>query len=293
MNWLRNLRGKVKLGEPLKRHTTFKIGAAAKYFVEPKDIPDLKLLLNLSKRHKIPLRVLGAGSNILASDRGIKAIILRLNSPAFKKTTWQDNSVEAGSGIRLGQLARLAGARGLSGLEFLAGIPGTLGGALMMNAGAWGKNIADLVAYVRVMDYNGQSQTLKDKDIKFRYRATNLGRFIILGAGLRLRKFEQDQISAELKEYLRRRRESQDLSRPSAGCVFKNPKNKSAGALIDKCGLKGKRFGDAVISPKHANFILNMGRAKASDVLKLMSLMRKEVKQRFHILLEPEIKIWK
>lgn len=292
MNWPKSLKVNLRLNYPLKNHTTFKIGGPVKYFVQPKGAGDLKLLLNLSRGYKIPVLVLGAGSNVLASDKGAKAIVLRLNSPVFKKICFHKNRVEAGSAVTLSRLIWLAQGKGLSGLEFLAGIPGTLGGALMMNAGAWGRCIADLVEYARVMDYNGNIKTLDRNDIKFEYRAAGLEGFIILGACLRLKKKNKGRIKDKIEEYLEERRKTQDLSGPSAGCVFKNPEDASAGALIDKCGLKGARCGDAVISHKHANFILNMGRAKASDVLKLMSLIKKEVKKRFHIVLEPEIKIW-
>ncbi len=292
MNWPKRLKVNLRLNYPLKDHTTFKIGGPVKYFIEPKDAGDLKLLLNLSRGYKIPVLVLGAGSNVLASDKGVKAIVLRLNSPVFKKICFHKNRVEVGSAAPLSRLIYLAQGKGLSGLEFLAGIPGTLGGALMMNAGAWGRCIADLVEYVRVMDYNGNIKILDRNDIKFEYRAAGLDGFINLGACLKLKKKNKEQIRNKTGEYLKQRRKTQDLSWPSAGCVFKNPKGKSAGMLIDRCGLKGRSSGGAVISRKHANFIINTGSAKAKDVLRLMALARREVKNKFNITLEPEIRIW-
>lgn len=295
MNWWRNLKGKISFDEPLKKHTTFKIGGPAKFFVSPADTPDLKLLVTLAKIHKIPVFVLGAGSNILAADRGIKGIALKLNSPFFTKVSNpnKSNYLEAGSGLALRDLIQEAKERYLSGIEFLAGIPGTVGGALAMNAGAWGRNIGDLVEKVSIMDYNGRIKVLKKKDMKFGYRKSNLAKYIILGACLKLGKRDKGQICANIKRYLMKRRHTQSARLPNAGCVFKNPPGGGAGRLIDLAGLKGKRSGRAIVSARHANFILNQGSARASDVLKLMSLIKRKVRERFNINLEPEIKIWR
>ena len=292
MNWWKSLKGKVKLQEPLKKHTAFKIGGPAKYFIEPNDIRDLKLLLNLLKRYKIPFWVMGAASNILVSDNGIYGAVLRLSSPYFKKVVLKDNSFTLGSGVLLNQVVLSAQRYGLSGVEFLAGIPGTLGGALIMNAGIPEKNIGELVEAVTVIDYNGKIKALSGRDIKFGYRISNLSKYIILSASIKLVKKKRQVIQDNIKRYLDYRRLRQDLSRPSAGCVFKNPLGYSAGKLIDLCGLKGRRIKDAYISKRHANFILNLGKAKAKDVCKLMGLIKKEVKRKFNITLEPEIKIW-
>lgn len=292
MNWQKNLKGKIKPGEPLKRHTTFKIGGPAEFFIKPKGISDLKLLLKGLKSDKIPILVIGAGSNILAADKGIKAAVLKLNAPDFRKVSFRGNYLNAGSGLMLQQLLSLAVKRGLSGMEFLAGIPGTLGGALVMNAGAWGRDIASLVREVKVMDYYGRAKTLKRKEIKFSYRKSGLDKYIILSACLKLIPAKQKEIRDNINKYLELRRNTQDTGLANAGCIFKNPQAGSAGRLIDLCGLKGKRMGGARISLKHANFILNKGNARSRDVLGLMRLMRKTVKQKFKVSLEPEIKIW-
>ena len=302
----------------MQDHTTFKIGGPAKYFVEPKDIQELKLLLKSAKRYNIPILVIGAGSNILINDNGVRAIVLRLNSPIFKKIFFHNNRLNVASGVVLSQILKLTQKQGLSGLEFLAGIPGTVGGALAMNAGiskkiknqsfdkledyvlkrsrmgqkSKTKNIGSLVESVKVMDYNGKIKILNKKDIKFGYRKSNLSKYIILSALLKLRKRDKREIENEIKRYFNYRKETQDLSRASAGCIFKNPKGNQAGRLIDLSGLKGKRIGDASISRMHANFILNLSNATAKDVLKLMDLVRKEVKNKFNVTLEPEIKIW-
>lgn len=277
----------------MKEHTSFKIGGPAKYFVEPKDAHELKLLLSSIKRYNIPLLVIGGGSNILVNDKGLRAIVLCLNSPIFKKISFQGNHVFVASGASLSQVFRLTQKQGLSSLEFLAGIPGTVGGALAMNAGIPEKNIGDLVEEVSVIDYNGNIKNLYKEEIKFGYRTSNLSKYIILSARLRLIKKDKQEIKNRIKRYLNHRRVTQDLSWSSAGCIFKNPKGVSAGELIDLCGLKGKRIGGACISRIHANFILNLGHAQARDVLKLMDLAKKDVKKKFNVTLEPEIKIWK
>ncbi|MBI5144753.1 MAG: UDP-N-acetylmuramate dehydrogenase [Candidatus Omnitrophica bacterium] len=287
------IKGKVKLAEPLKRHTTFKIGGRVRFFIEPRDTADLKLLLILRKRYKIPLLVIGGGSNILAGDRGMDCAVIRLSSPYFKKISFQDNRLEAGAGNFLQRLISCAQKQGLSGLEFLAGIPGTLGGALAMNAGAWERNIADLVEKVTVMDYNGKVKAFTKKYLQFGYRQSNLAKYIILKARLKLDRREKKEITRQIDRYISQRKNTQELSGYSAGCIFKNPEGYSAGRLIDLCGLKGKRIGRAYISPRHANFILHKGKACAKDVLKLMGLAKRQVKDKFNLRLEPEIKIWK
>lgn len=292
MNWWKRLKGKIKHNVSLRNYTTFKIGGPAKYFVEPKDIADLKLLLFWIKRYKLPLLVIGRGSNLLINDKGINAVVLRLSSAFFKKISFSKSSVFVKSAVPLSQLLTVAEKQGLSGLEFLAGIPGTIGGALVMNAGIPERCISEVVEKVLVMDYNGNIKTLNKKEIKFSYRGSNLSKYIVLEAKLNLLKTNKEIIKNRIKMYLNRRRRIQDYTKPSAGCVFKNPQGKHAGRLIDLCGLKGKRIGGACISTKHANFILNKGNARAVDILKLMALVKKEVKKKFNIILQPEIKIW-
>jgi len=294
MNWRRYLKGKIRRREPLSRYTTFKIGGPAEFFIEPADIEDLRVLIALAKKNKLPFRVMGRGSNILANDNGLKGLILRLGSPFFKKINIQDNIVEAGSGVMLQRLILEAVRHNLSGLESLTGIPGTVGGALVMNAGQGrdGFSIGSLLDSMRIMDYNGRVRILERKDITFKYRSLGLSRYIILSARLKLKRRDGLIIQKKINRYLRYRLQRQDLSCPSAGCVFKNPDKVPAGRLIDLCGLKGRSIGGASISRKHANFILNSKAARAKDVLQLMRLAKRAVKGRFGILLEPEIKIW-
>jgi UDP-N-acetylmuramate dehydrogenase len=192
----------------------------------------------------------------------------------------------------LSQIISSAQRRGLSGLEFLTGIPGTVGGALAMNAGIEKASIGNLVEEVTVMDYNNRIKNLSKEDIKFGYRKSSLSKFIILNAHLRLIAKEKREIINRIKRHINYRLKTQDISKPCAGCIFKNPKGVSAGRLIDLCGLKGVKIGGAYISRRHGNFILNLGTATLADVLGLMDLAKKRVKKKFNINLEPEIIIW-
>jgi len=294
MNWLKSLKGKVGFKEPLKNHTTFRIGGPAKFFIEPSDCQDLKQILAFAKKNHLRIFLLGAGSNILASDEGIEGIVLKLNSLYFRKIVKKNCSLEVGSGCLLGELLKFALKQGLSGMEFLAGIPGTVGGALAMNAGAWGKNMGDIIEKVVVMDYNGNTKILYKKEIKFNYRKSSLAKYIILSCTIRLAKAKKEEINASINKYVKLKINSQDSSYPNAGCIFKNPSaSQPAGRLIDLCSLKNKSVGGASISNKHANFIVNRSNAKARDVLKLIGFIQAKVKQRFNINLEPEIKIWR
>jgi len=293
MNWRKILKGRVLAGEPLKKHTSFKIGGPARFFIEPSDIDDLRLLLVQAKRYKIPVTVIGSGTNILVSDRGLKSIVLHLNARCFKKISRQGSSLISGSGASLAQVVSTACRHGLGGLEFLAGIPGTLGGALAGNAGAWGRDIGARVKEITVMDYSGSIKKLERKQIKFAYRSSSLEKYVILGAVFSLRKNDRPRMRKKISAYLAARRNNQEHSFPSAGCVFKNPSaGGSAGSLIDLCGLKGVSAGGAQVSLRHANFIVNTGSASAVSVLVLMREAAKKVKERFGVDLQPEIKLW-
>jgi len=292
MNWQKSLKSKVRQSVPLKDKTTFKIGGPARFFAEPEDEASLKELVVLAKRSGVPVFIIGAGSNILVADKGAKGLVLRLSSPHFKKISFVNNRLTAACGIMLPKLVAWASGSGLSGLEFLAGIPGTLGGALSMNAGAWGKDMRELVEKVKIMDYNGNIKYLGRDDIEFAYRRSSLSKYIILEAVLKLKKLANKKIVAKTREYLVLRKMSQDRSFPNAGCIFRNPDGRPAGMLIDLCGLKGRCVGGARVSSRHANFILNCREARARDVLGLMRLIKARVKRRFGIALKPEIKIW-
>ncbi len=285
-------KGIVKEHELLSRHTTFRIGGPARFFIEPRDEEDLRYTVLQSRKNKLPVFLLGAGSNLLIHDKGIDGAVIRLSGEYFRKVDFSAASVWCGGGVFLARLLCRAQQRGFSGIEFLAGIPGSAAGALVMNAGAWGKNIADVVEKVRVMDYNGGIKNIPAGKIKFGYRHSSLARYIVLGAWLRLSKARVRDIGRVILQYRKRRMESQETAFPNAGCVFKNPSGLSAGYLLDACGLKGLRAGGAAVSLKHANFIVNRKDARASDIVKLMDIMKKKVEKKFGYVLEPEIKIW-
>ncbi|MCX5707667.1 MAG: UDP-N-acetylmuramate dehydrogenase [Candidatus Omnitrophica bacterium] len=297
MQWWKNLKKPGKLSEPLKNHTTFRIGGAAQLFFRPHDLAELRQIVRNCSKRDLKILVLGAGSNLLVSDKGARAAVIKLDSLAFRKTSKVRNILEAGAGKPLNQLLTYCRVHGLSGLEFMAGIPGTIGGALAMNAGVCVDkkllSIGDLVESVRVLDYNGNIKILEGRKLKFGYRRSNLAKYIILSARFKLNFQNSRQIQDKINDYLVRRRNTRDYSRPNAGCIFKNPPGDSAGRLIDACGLKGKKIGGAVVSSKHANFILNQDRCSAKDVLALVKLIQKVVKKKYGVLLEPEIKIWK
>ena len=291
MRWPKSL--KIKTGVKLSGYTTFKIGGPARFFLEPDNLKELQDALIFAKNKRIPVFILGAGSNILVSDFGLDGLVIKLSAVYFKGLRFNRENIRAGCGLKLNQLLIGAKNRSLSGVEFLAGIPGTLGAAVMGNAGAWGKSIGDLVNEVQVLDYNGRARLFKKSQLKFSYRKSNLHKYIILSAKLKLVSTPQREIEYKVKQLLRQRSQTQENNLPNAGCIFKNPAKGPAGKLIEGCGLKARACGKAVISAVHANFILNKGKAKSKDVLSLMYLMRKEVKKKFKVNLEPEIKIWK
>ncbi len=283
----------IKTNVNLVNYTSFKIGGAAEFFLTPKNIKELQDALGFAKNKKIPVFILGSGSNILISDNGVKGLVIKLNKKCFKNLYSKGTRLVAGSGLKLNQLILFAKTKGLSGLEFLAGIPGTLGGSLIGNAGAWGKSIGDLVEQVCVLDYNGRQRLLSARELRFSYRRSNLNKCIILWSRLKLEKKNKAIIAAEMKRYFLVRSKTQNNTLPNAGCIFKNPSDQmSAGKLIDLCKLKGRKKGKAIISKVHANFILNLGNAKSSDVLFLINLICKKVKSKFGINLAQEIKLW-
>jgi UDP-N-acetylmuramate dehydrogenase len=301
----------IKEGVPLKGYTTFKIGGSARYFLVAKNKEDLKNAILWAKKKKLPFFILGGGSNVLFSDKGFNGLVIKMQNTQYGI---RNTNVIAGAGVPLQKLVLEAVKKGLSGLENLAGIPGTLGGAIWGNAGAFEREIGDLVEEVKVLDVGGSKlevKKLKKEDCKFGYRNSIFKRrknWIILEATLKLEKGNKKEIEEKIKEILKLRKEKQPLELPSAGSVFKNVPIKKvpkkiqekfnekikngflpAGVLIEAAGLKGFQIGGAKISEKHANFIVNTGEAKARDVLKLIELIKKRVKKKFKIELKEEI----
>lgn len=292
----------IKENVLLKNYTTFKIGGPAKYFFIAKTKEDLKKAIILAKKINLPFFILGKGSNILISDKGYNGLVINFQ---FSNLKFQKNKIIAGGGISLGVLVNKSIKKGLTGLEWAIGIPGTLGGAIYGNAGAFGNTIADIVKSVEVLqilgfknqkskikNYKFKIKKFKNKECQFSYRESvfkHKKNLIILSAELELKKAKKEEIKKKIFQYLDHRKKNQPLDFFSAGSIFKNPLGYSAGKLIEECNLKGERIGDAQISEKHANFIVNLGKAKASDVKKLINLIKKKVKKRFKINLEEEI----
>jgi UDP-N-acetylmuramate dehydrogenase len=293
-----SLKGTVKYGECMARHTSFKIGGPADVWVQPHDAKELKKLVVTARRAKMPFFVIGGGTNLLVKDDGFRGIVAHLSSPYFKKVSVSGDRVRVGAGVNVSALVRLCCEKGLGGIDSLIGIPGTVGGAIRMNAGGWNspiyKNIGDLVASLKVMDSDGSIKMMKKGDLKFAYRYSNLDHSIILEAVLQLYKDDKAALRSRCSQFLKIKRQKQALDVPSAGCVFKNPPDSqfTCGQMIDTLGLKGKRMGGAEISEKHANFIVNRtGKASCKDVMSLIEFIQGRVKESYHVPLELEIKV--
>ena len=291
INELRSIvKGSLLENEPMSKHTSYGIGGPASAYITPTDRDDLCSILKFAVKNDITVYFIGSGSNLLVSDDGINGIVI---SPAksLRMLEIEDNSIVAESGVMLGKLVKETMKRNLTGLESLIGVPGTLGGALIMNAGAFGGEISNYLISVDVMTSKGKLKTYKANEIDFSYRFSSFStdEFILL-ARFTL-KFEDPNIISERRKVASSgRKTNQPLRFRSAGSVFKNPKDHAAGYLIDKVGLKGKRIGDAEISTHHANFFINHGNASASDITGLIELAKNAVLKKFDIELELEIK---
>lgn len=280
----------VRREEPLANKTTMRVGGAARLYAEPAGVPDLQALLREARSGGVPVWLLGRGSNLIVADEGVDGLVIRLRQPAWASFEPQeDGCVRVGAGLRLKQLCGLAVKAGLGGFEFLEGIPGNIGGALRMNAGAMGGWIFDVVVSVDVVTLAGALISLRREDMHVGYRhCQELKTAIAVGAVLRpAMATHADDVARQIDVYRDKRKCSQPRE-PSAGCVFKNPEGDSAGRLIDAAGLKGERVGDAEVSPVHANFIVNHGKATAADVIALVQRVRARVQEKSGILLEPE-----
>lgn len=298
---LKFIKGVVKYDEPMNHHTSFRIGGPADVWVRPSDAEDLLNILRYAKDNHTNLFILGGGSKILVGDKGIRGFVVVLNDPNFNYTKFDGEVVEAGCGTRISEFLTEATQRNLGGCEFLVGLPGTIGGALVMNAGSPSNGIGDFLEEV-VAIKDSKAVTLKKSQTKFSYRNSGLSEFtphqdlsgagfILISAKFKLVNKDGDVIRAELRTNLNRKRRVQDLSYPSVGCIFKNPsENISSGKLIELSGFKGRSIGDARVSTKHANFILNLGQASASDVLRLIDEIQKKVFKDHGIMLQLEVK---
>jgi UDP-N-acetylmuramate dehydrogenase len=282
----------VTLDEPMSKHTSFRIGGPADALVVPTTISELQQVLRFCHREQLPTVVIGNGSNLLVRDRGIRAVVIKL-AGALSTVTLTKTGMIAEAGISLAALARTAVEAELGGLEFAAGIPGSLGGAVMMNAGAYGGQMQDVVERVFAMDQSGQEHLLKRDELDFGYRHSALQDRCLIAVKVELRLQHQDPAKSQaiIADLAARRREKQPLHLPSAGSVFKRPPGHYAGALIQQAGLMGKRIGGAEVSTRHAGFIVNVGNATAADVENLIHHVQATVAERFGVELETEVQI--
>jgi UDP-N-acetylmuramate dehydrogenase len=284
--------GRARIGEPMNKHTSWRIGGPADYFIEPQSRAELQSVVSFANRRQIPLTVIGNGSNLLVSEKGIRGIVLKIGS-SLARVSVIENDVVAEAGAKLSALAAVAGDSGLGGLEFSAGIPGTVGGAVIMNAGANGSSVGALVREVLLLNFAGRLFHRTGEALNFRYRSCELQQEPAIVVEVRFACYprEKQLIRQEMERFVARRLSTQPLRQPNAGSVFKNPPGDSAGRLIEAAGLKGLRVGDAQISSLHANFIVNLGKATASDVLALIDKTRETVLARNGVELLLEVQI--
>ena len=283
----------AKIDEPMKKHSSFGIGGKAKILFLPQKKEDLKFILKYSVKNKIDTFFMGSGSNILMSDKGFDGILISLKR-SFKNIVFNDNGeIVAGSGVMLRRMVKEAIDKNLKGLESLAGVPGTLGGALYMNAGAYGAEISNYFLSARIINMNGEEIELTKNDVKFSYRKSTFPKdCILIEARFKFDKGDIEKIKNNKNKFSNSRVENQPLNFRSAGSIFKNPSSSlAAGYLIDQAGLKGCRRGGAMISDKHANFIVNLGKAESSDVIYLIRKIQDKVFAEFNVNLNLEIKL--
>jgi UDP-N-acetylmuramate dehydrogenase len=284
-----SFQGKILMDESLSEHTSFHIGGPADYYVYPKDLEDLREIVNFCKREGVPRFIIGNGTNLLVSDEGFRGIVIDL-SRTFTHIRCKGETVTAGTGIPLRHLLKYNTERGLSGMESLVGIPGQVGGAICLNAGAWGGEMKDCLDSVTFLDKYGTVETKYKAELEFGYRISKLpDEAVLIEAQFRLSEGNPKEMEAIQMAHVKNRREKQPLSLPSAGSIFKRPEKDYAGRLIEEAGCKGLRIGDAMVSKKHANFIVNCRLASAQDVLRLIDEVKNRVYQRFEVILATEI----
>jgi len=293
----------IRPAELLAARTTFRVGGPARWFARPRDVQQLSLLVRRCRQEGIDLYVLGRGANLLVSDDGVDGMVIHLDGPDFRRVEWSSDrsgtsgageavEVCVGGGVDMPRLVRGAVRRGLAGLEGLAGVPGTVGGCLRMNAGgAWGQ-IADVVVEVTVVDRDGQVRRRRRDEIRFGYRTSDLDGVIVCDAKLVLHRTDPVALRRRFSSIRERKKKTQPMHQASAGCVFKNPPGARAGVLVDRAGLKGVSVGGARVSELHGNFIVTRRGATAADVWALIEQVRQRVADLFGIVLELEIETW-
>ena len=281
----------VRKDEPMSRHTTFRIGGPADYFVCPRR-DEIAEVLRIAAKHALPVTVIGNGSNLLVGDKGIRGLVIEIGA-AMNAITVHDDHIVAGAGALLSQVAAKAASAGLGGMEFAAGIPGSIGGAVTMNAGAYGGEMKDILTNVTVLTPDGRIRTLEagEMDLSYRHSCVPQKRYIVLEAELVLEPKPESEIRQQMEELRQKRVEKQPLEYPSAGSTFKRPEGYFAGKLIMDAGLRGYTVGDAQVSEKHCGFVINRKHASAAEVRQLMQDVQEKVEAQFGVHLEPEVKM--
>lgn len=284
---------KIKREEPMKNHTTFRIGGPCEYFITPDSKEEVQALLKLLKDQTYPYFVIGNGSNLLVGDKGFRGAVIQIGKGMDQVTFEENGTVRAGAGIMLAKLATEIMNHSLQGFEFASGIPGTLGGAVFMNAGAYGNEIKDVIIEAVVIDGEGQIRTLTKEELGLSYRNSNVQKngYIVLEASFLFESGDKDMIAQKMAELNGRRREKQPLNLPSAGSTFKRPEGYFAGKLIQDAGLRGFQIGGAQVSEKHCGFVVNADNATAEDVKELMKAVDQRVYEQFGVHLEPEVRM--
>ncbi|HJJ14908.1 MAG TPA: UDP-N-acetylmuramate dehydrogenase [Clostridiaceae bacterium] len=285
---------KIKYNEPMAKHTSFKIGGPAQCFINAESVEEIKQICKVASKNDINLTIIGNGSNLLVTDNGINGIVVKVNIKKFELEFSNDDvSLIVGAGNKLGEIAQKLLRNEITGFEFAAGIPGTIGGAVRMNAGAYGKEMKDIVETVKCMDYDGNIYEKSNKDLEFEYRKSMFAKnkFIILEAKLKLQKGNAQYIKDKMLEFEQSRKQKQPLEFPSAGSTFKRGTDFITAKLIDDAGLKGYRVGGAMVSTKHAGFVVNENNATAQDVLNLVKHIKQEVYKKFNKKIELEIQV--
>ena len=285
------IKGKVLFDAPMRQFTSIQVGGPADSLLFPKDVEELKKVVRYARRKKIPFLILGRGTNLVVRDKGVRGWVISLTQ-GMKKIQMDGGVVEAEAGLSLQRLVQFSNQKGLTGLEPFFGIPGTVGGGLAMNAGAWGAELKDVLLSVTLMKEDGEIAERARSRLRFSYRGLAISpSWIILKGRFELKKGKKEEILERVRSYSEMRKKRQPLDYPSAGSVFKNPKEGPAGKWIEEAGLKGFRLGRAMVSERHANFIINLGKATAEEVIRLMEFVEKKVYEEKGISLEREVKV--
>ncbi len=290
--WAKGLiEGRILFDALMRQYTSIKVGGPADSFLFPKDVEELRKLVRFARRKKIPLLILGKGTNLVVKDKGFRGWVVCLTQ-GLKKIEQKGDVVEAEAGLPLQRLVQFTVQKGLTGLESFFGIPGTVGGGLAMNAGAWGVELKDVLLSMTLMKDNGEVVERSRQRLKFSYRTLDLPPFwIILKGRFQLKKGKKEEILEKVRLYSEMRKRTQPLDYPSAGSIFKNPKEGPAGKWIEEAGLKGCRMGQAMISDRHANFIINLGKATAEEIINLMEMVERKIYEEKGISLEREVRV--